>query len=159
MDVPPLRRPYIGIALKKVWIRLYEFLILGWPVLIVSSIVLSVLSLYGIDQWFNDAFRPLTVHILGLPVAVGITLFLGVFRKELALLMLAAALGTSDIGAVLSKGQILVLTTFIVLYIPCIASITTLWKEGGWKTATASALLSFTVAVVAAGFIRILMAL
>jgi ferrous iron transport protein B len=159
MDVPPLRRPYLGIALKKVWIRLYEFLTLGWPVLIISSIVLSVLSLYGIDQWFNNALKPLTVGILGLPIAVGVTLFLGVFRKELALLMLVAALGTSNIGAVLSKGQIIVLTTFIILYIPCIASLTTLWKEGGWKTATASALLSFTVAIIVAGFVHILVVL
>ena len=159
MDVPPLRRPYLGIALKKVWIRLYEFLILGWPVLIISSIVLSVLSLYGIDQWFNNALKPLTVSVLGLPVVVGITLFLGIFRKELALLMLATALGTSNIGAVLSKGQIIVLTVFIILYIPCIASLTTLWKEGGWKTAFTSALLSFTVAIIVAGFVRVLVAL
>ena len=159
MDVPPLRRPYVGIALKKVWIRLYEFLSLGWPVILVSSVVLSVLSLYGIDQWFNNALKPLTVGILGLPVAVGITLFLGVFRKELALLMLITALGTSNIGAVLSKGQILTLTVFIVLYIPCIASITTLWKEGGWRTALTSAMMSFTVAIIVAGFVHVLVVL
>ncbi|MBF0314649.1 MAG: ferrous iron transport protein B [Oligoflexia bacterium] len=157
MDVPPLRIPQLHIALKKVWLRLAEFLVLGWPVVVVSSVVLSVLSLYQIDSAINNLLSPLTVNVLQLPIAVGITLFLGVFRKELALVMLAAALGTNEIATVLTKEQIIVLTVFTVLYIPCLASLATLWKEGGWKTTLASAALNFFVAVlVGAGASRLL---
>ncbi|MBF0298084.1 MAG: ferrous iron transport protein B [Oligoflexia bacterium] len=151
MEVPPLRAPHLSIALKKVWIRLREFLALGWPVVIVSSVLLSILSLYEIDGRINTLLSPLTVNILQLPVAVGMTMFLGIFRKELALIMLAAALGTSNISSVMSKEQIFVFTVFTVLYIPCIASLAVLWKEGGWKTTLYSALLNLVVAIVIAG--------
>lgn len=155
MDVPPLRIPNINTSLKKVWHRFYEFLILGWPVVIISSIILSILSLYKIDDFINSILSPITVHILHLPAAIGITLFLGVFRKELTILMLASALGTTDIISVLSKGQILTFTTFILLYIPCIASITTLWKEGGWKVALLSAIMGLIIAIIFAGGVSI----
>ena len=80
--------------------------------------------------------------------SVGITLFLGIFRKELALVMLTTALGTTDVGSVLSHQQLVTLTVFTVLYIPCIATLSTLRAEGGWKLVGQSALLNITVAVV-----------
>jgi ferrous iron transport protein B len=150
MEVPPLRPPYLGIALKKVWLRFHEFLLLGWPVIIISSIALSVVSSLGFDSPINAVFSPFTAF-LRLPKALGITLFLGIFRKELAIIMLAAALGSRDIAAVLSTRQILTFVLFAVFYVPCIASLGTLFKEGGWKTTGLSAALNFFVALAVAG--------
>ena len=67
--------------------------------------------------------------------------------------MLESALGTANVASVLSPAQLLVLVVFTVLYIPCIATISTLWKEGGWKVAAASVALNTTVALVVAGTI------
>jgi len=44
-----------------------------------------------------------------------------------------------------------VLVVFTVLYIPCIATISTLWKEGGWKVAFYSIALNTAVALLVAG--------
>ena len=151
MEVPPLRRPYPRIVVRKVWMRLREFVVLAWPVLIVSSLALSMVSFLGMDAAINGALSPLTSSWLNLPVAVGIPLFLGLFRKELTLLMLGAALGTSAIGTVLSHSQILVLVIFTMLYVPCVATIAALWREGGWRTATASSLLNLVVSIAVAG--------
>ena len=151
MDVPPLRRPYPGLVAKKVWWRLREFLVFAWPVIAVSSLVLAFISSIGVDKLINTALSPVTSGILKLPDVTGITLFLGIFRKELTLLMLSQAFGGADISTILSKGQILVLVVFTVLYIPCIATISTLWKEGGWKVALYSIALNTTVALVIAG--------
>ncbi len=151
MEVPPLRRPYPKIVIRKVWMRLREFVMLAWPVLIVSSMVLSLMSYAGLDASVNRALSPLTVSWLNLPVAVGIPLFLGLFRKELTLVMLGAALGTDAIGTVLSHGQILVLVVFTMLYVPCVATLAAQWREGGWRTAAASALLNLGVSIAVAG--------
>ncbi|MGD0277953.1 MAG: ferrous iron transport protein B [Smithella sp.] len=151
MDVPPLRRPYLRIIGKKVWMRLYEFLTFAWPVIAVSSIVLSFLSYAGIDKLINNILAPLTSGILNLPPQTGITIFLGVFRKELTILMLNAALGTANISAVLTHCQILVLVVFTVLYVPCVATISALWKEGGWRIALSSIALNTVVSLVVAG--------
>lgn len=151
MDVPRLRRPYINIVAKKVWMRLYEFLAFAWPVIAISSVVLAFLSYIGIDKLINGILSPLTSGLLKLPQQTGITLFLGVFRKELTILMLNAALGTADISTVLSHSQILVLVVFAVLYVPCVATISTLWKEGGWRIALSSICLNTVVSLGVAG--------
>ena len=114
---------------------------------------LALASLIGLDGPLNTAFYPLTKVVLRLPEAVGITLFLGVFRKELALVMLATALGTSDVGSVLTHHQLITLTVFTVLYIPCVATLSTLRAEGGWKLVGQSALLNFSIALVIAGIV------
>lgn len=153
MDVPPLRRPYAGIVLRKVWAMTYEFLAFAWPVIAISSIVLAVMAHAGVDAYVNAALSPVTAFVLDLPENLGITLFLGIFRKELTLIMLESALGTANVASVLSPAQLLVLVVFTVLYIPCIATISTLWKEGGWKVAAASVALNTAVALVVAGTI------
>ena len=151
MDVPPLRRPYPGLVASKVWWRLREFLTFAWPVIVVSSLALAFISHVGLDKPVNALLAPITSGILRLPDQTGITLFLGIFRKELTLLMLNQALGTADVSTILSHGQLLVLVVFTVLYIPCVATISTLWKEGGWKVALYSIALNTTVALVVAG--------
>lgn len=151
MEVPPLRRPYPRIVVRKVWMRLREFVVLAWPVLIVSSLVLSLLSFAGMDGAINRFLAPLTVTWLGLPVVVGIPLFLGLFRKELTLIMLGAALGTDAIGTVLTHSQILVLVVFTMLYVPCVATLAAQAREGGWRVAVGSALLNLGVSVGIAG--------
>jgi len=153
MDVPRLRIPPMRILLKKIWLRLYEFLAFAWIVIIISSLVLEFFSFVGINRIINGALAPLSSGVLRLPPEIGITLFLGIFRKELTLIMLAQALGTSHISTLLSHTQILVLVVFTVLYIPCIATLSTLWKEGGWKLAAGSALLNTAVAIIVAGTI------
>jgi ferrous iron transport protein B len=112
-----------------------------------------MMSYAGMDGTVNALLAPLTTSVLHLPVAVGIPLFLGLFRKELTLIMLGAALGTDAIGSVLSNGQILVLVVFTMLYVPCIATLAAQWREGGWRTAVASALLNLGVSITVAGAI------
>ena len=151
MEVPPLRQPYPKIVARKVWLRLREFVMVAWPVLILSSIALSMMSYAGLDGTINGLLAPLTTSVLHLPMAVGIPLFLGLFRKELTLIMLGAALGTDAIGTVLSHGQILVLVVFTMLYVPCVATLAAQWREGGWRTALASAALNLGVSIAVAG--------
>ena len=154
MDVPPYRVPPIGNVLKKVWFRAYEFLVAAWPVLIAASIVMAALEYAGVGTWLNGLLRPLTVDLLGLPQAVGVTLVFGVLRKELALVLLFQALGTSDVASVMTTTQILTFTVFVAFYIPCVATLTTLVREIGWRWAAASAALNTAVAVIAAAVVN-----
>lgn len=147
MEVPPLRLPFLRIIFKKVWLQLYQFLVAAWPVIILSSILLAIGSSFGIDEWINHFFSPFTKTIMNLPQEVGITIFLGIFRKELVLVMLNSALKTGDVGTVLSTSQLITLTVFSVLYIPCIATLSILKKEGGWRLCLTSAALNFGIAL------------
>jgi len=155
MEIPPYRIPTLSSLWKKTWYRLKDFAIYAWPIILVGSIVLEVLTFLHVDTVINGLFSPLTVWLLGLPAAVGVTLFFGVFRKELTLIMLFQALGTFNIQQVLSPTQILVFVVFVTFYVPCISSVAVLWREGGWRVTFASVLLNSSLALALAFLARL----
>jgi ferrous iron transport protein B len=130
MEIPPYRLPSLRLLGAKTWWRLKEFIVIAWPLLIAGSLALSLAEAWALDDKINLALSPLTA-MLGLPFAVGTTLIFGVMRKELSMLMLMQALGTTQIATVMTPIQIVIFTLFVVFYIPCLATITVLWKEIG----------------------------
>jgi len=143
MEVPPYHRPSLRVVLLKTWWRLREFVIIAAPLLIAGSALLGAIEFLGWERVINTLLSPLT-SLLGLPPAVGLTLVFGVLRKELSLLMLMQALGTTQVGTVLTTGQILIFTLFVTFYLPCLATLAALAREIGWKlTALAAGTLFF----------------
>jgi ferrous iron transport protein B len=76
------------------------------------------------------------------------TLVFGIMRKELTLVMLVQALGTTHVASVLSAGQLVTFTLFVVFYVPCVATVAVIARELGWKDAGWIA--GFTVVVAVA---------
>ena len=148
LEIPDLSLPDVKTLVAKTWLALKEFITIAWPLLIASSIVLGVLEWADAADAINALLSPLTVWLLGLPVAVGMTLVFGVLRKELTLVMLVQALGTTQVNTVMTTQQLLTFTLFVVFYVPCIATIAVLAKQMGWRGAAAISGLTVVVAVV-----------
>lgn len=146
MEIPEYRLPTLGNVIRKSWRSLRDFMVVAWPILIVGSLVLSLLKFYGLDRYINDGFRPLTA-LLGLPAQIGTTLVFGIMRKELSLIMLNEALGTTQLHTVLSPNQLLTFTIFVLFYIPCVSTIAALGRELGWKGASAAVIVSLSLAL------------
>jgi ferrous iron transport protein B len=146
LEVPRYQWPTLPVVLKKVWLRLREFIVVSWPLLISGSVLLGLAEHWQLDRHVNAAFSLLTATLLGLPVVVGTTLIFGILRKELSMLMLVQALGTTDILSVMTTTQIVVFTLFIIFYIPCLATIAALVKEIGRRLAALAMLYSLAVA-------------
>jgi ferrous iron transport protein B len=77
--------------------------------------------------------------LLGLPPVIGISLIVGFLRKELAVLLLVALLGTANIPEALTPLQIMVFTLVSIFYVPCAATFAALQREFGMKRAVAVA--------------------
>jgi ferrous iron transport protein B len=133
LEVPDLRAPSLQTVFARAWIAIREFLAIAWPMLIASSIVLSLLQISGLETLINRGLSPLTVTLLGLPVAVGVTIVFGVLRKELSLMMLMQALGTTAVATVMTPAQMISFALFVVFYVPCVATLAVLGRELGWK--------------------------
>ncbi len=134
MEIPPYRWPAVRTTLGKTWLRLREFVKVAWPILVGSSFVLALAEALAWEPYLNAATRIFTWP-LGLPPAAGVPLIFGVLRKELALLLLAQALRTENLGAILSPTQMLVFTVFTIFYVPCLATVGALLREiGGRRT-------------------------
>lgn len=157
LEVPRYQRPRLKVMTRKVWFRLREFVVLSWPLLIAGSIVLGLAEHWRWDQAINAALSPLS-GMLGLPLAVGTTLVFGLLRKEMSLIMLVQALGTANIGQVMSASQIVVFTIFVMFYVPCIATIAALVKEIGRKMTAIAVGYSFLIATLLATAARFVFA-
>jgi ferrous iron transport protein B len=135
MEMPPYRMPSLKSVFNETWGRLQDFIFMAFPIIIASTFLIKLLELLGVVSILSRLLSPITVGWLGLPEAVGITLIFGILRKELTIIMLASLLGTQNFATVLTPIQMLVFTLVTLFYIPCVATISALAKEFGWRRA------------------------
>jgi ferrous iron transport protein B len=151
MEMGDYRVPQLRTVLKETGFRVVEFAKIAFPLIIVGSLAIKVAEVAGLLRPMADLLSPVTVTWLGLPVITGITLIFGVLRKELALIMLATLLGTTNFTLVLTPVQMVVFTLVTIFYIPCIATISALVKEFGWKKALTMTIFEIVFAIVLGG--------
>lgn len=132
LEIPPYRRPSLRTLLGKVWLRLKDFVVVAWPLLVGTSAVFALIEAVGWSGPLNAGVRFLTWP-LGLPAQAGVPLVFGILRKELSLIMLTQAFGTADLTLALTTGQMLVFAGFVLFYMPCLATLAALGRELGWK--------------------------
>jgi ferrous iron transport protein B len=138
MEMSDYKVPHMKTVLKQTWFRLWEFVTMAFPLIIVGSLVIKLVDIMNLLEPIANSLSPLTVAWLGLPAITGIALIFGVLRKELTVIMLATLLKVKPTD--LAQGmtpipQMIVFTLVAMLYIPCIATIAALVKEFGWKKA------------------------
>ncbi len=151
MEMHTYKAPSVKTVLKQTWFRLAEFIKIALPLIVVGSFAVKVAEISGLLDPIATALSPVTVAWLGLPAIVGVTLIFGVLRKELTLVMLAAFLGTANFAQVLTPVQMIVFTLVTMFYIPCIATISVLAREFGWKKALFVTIFEIAFAVVLGG--------
>jgi len=155
LEIPKYHLPSPKAVMNKTWFRLKEFVVIALPLLVVGSIILEVINFLDFTKPINSFLSPFTVGLLGLPVAVGITLIFGIMRKELALILLFTALGTQDVSSVMTTSQILIYTVFITFYIPCLSTYAALARELSNKRAIIITAMSIVLAIVLSLILRI----
>ncbi len=149
MEMPSYRVPTLKNVIGKSWFRVREFVVEAWPILIAGSAVLATLNYFNLAYIFNWMARPIT-WLIGLPSQVGVPLIFGILRKELSLVMLSQALGTADFELALSSEQMIVYATFVMFYLPCLATLSILRRELGTRAMLTISALTVVVALLAA---------
>ncbi len=153
LEMPAYRVPTLKNVFNKAWFRVREFIVEAWPLLIAGSAVLAALNYFHAAAVFNWLTRPLTWS-LGLPAEVGVPLIFGILRKELSLVMLSQALGTVNFASALTRVQMVTYATFVMFYLPCLATLSVLKRELGTRAMLAISALTVAVALLAALFVR-----
>jgi ferrous iron transport protein B len=154
MHMPGYKTPQVKTILIQTWDSLKEFVYIAAPLVIISGVVIQAINLAGWMPAISSFLNPVTVAWLGLPSITGILLIFGIRRKELILVMLAAYLGTTEFADVLTKPQMITLAVVSMFYVPCVATISVLWKEYGWKKALVVCIIEIVFAILLAGIVR-----
>jgi len=153
MEMPPYRTPSVSVVMKQAWIRFKPFLLTAIPLIVLGSVLVEIMRLTSVLSIISNLLSPVTVTWLGLPAFTGFLFIFGILRKEATLVLLTTIAGTADISSVMSPIQIVVFALVVMLYIPCIATITAIIKEIGWKRAIEITVFEIGLAILIGGIV------
>jgi ferrous iron transport protein B len=154
MPMPDYKIPHLKAILYQTWDAMKEFIFIAAPIVIISGVAIQGINLMGWMPSISSFLSPITVTWLGLPAITGILLIFGILRKELILVMLAAFLGSTNFSEALTSQQMITLAVVSMFYVPCVATISVLWKEYGWKKALTICIIETFGAIILAGVIK-----
>jgi ferrous iron transport protein B len=160
MEMFPFRRPTLLPMLKRTWGHFREFVVVATPIVVGGSIVLGGLYETGLLWALARPLRPVMEGWLGLPAVAGLTLIVAVLRKELALQLLVtlaiAQYGpqASNLLSFMQPHQIVVYALVNTLYVPCVATISILARELGWRRALLISSFTVVLALLVGGAAR-----
>ena len=147
MELPDLQVPSAKNVLFKTWYRIKDFFYIAFPLLVVGSIVVELLLQYDLLDVIVDPLSPVIVGMLGLPAVCSIAFIVGILRKEMALGMLQILAGGVALEAFMTPDQFVVFGVVMAVYMPCVATLITMWREIGWKETIGVSVMSIVVAI------------
>jgi len=150
MELPPLRWPTLGNVLVKTYTRMEWYLREVFPLFIMASVLIWLGRLTGGFDLAVGALVPL-VRWIGLPDETAVAFLFGFFRRDYG------AAGLYDLRNAMNGAQLLVATTTMTLFVPCIAQFSVTIKERGWKTALAISGFIFPFAFLVGGLLNALL--
>ena len=158
-EIPDMAMPHAGNVLFKTWLRVKDFFVVAFPILLAGSIVLELLMNYGVLNSLVDPLSPFTVGFLGLPAIIIVALVFGVMRKEMSLQLLVILFGTANLALVMAPEQLFVFALIMATYVPCMSALAVMVKEFGLKDSMKVTLASLAIAFSLGGLAHFLFTL
>jgi ferrous iron transport protein B len=155
VELPPLRLPRASNVLLKTLARLEWYVKEAVPLFLLGTALLFALDAVGALPGLIALGEPLVAGWLGLPAEASAAFLIGFLRRDFGATGLFALQGA---GA-LTPPQVVVALVTLTLFIPCIASVTMIAKERGWRTAAGMVALVFPLAFLVGGLLRIALSL
>ena len=140
LEIPPYRRPSLRTTGKKTWMRIKWFLKDAIPFMIFGIAVINILYTVGFLQWIATNLQSFMEGLFGLPGEASIAMVTGFLRKDLAVGML--------ISLNLTPYQLVIATTMLTVYFPCVAAFMVLIRELGVKDMLKSVVIMISTAAI-----------
>jgi len=149
VEIPPYRTPQIQAVIKKLWMRLSGFLREALPLVLLGVLFVNILYALRIIDFFAYIFTPVLTGLWGLPKEAISALIVGFLRKDVAVGML----GPLN----LSTKQLVIGSTILSVYFPCIATYMVLIRELGIKDTLRSTSIMIAVALAVGVFLNLIL--
>lgn len=157
MELPPLTVPSPKNVMFKTWYRIKDFFYVAFPLLVAGSIIIEILLQYDVLEYVVNPLSPITVGMLGLPAVCSVAFIVGILRKEMALGMLVILAGGTALDVFMTPDQFIVFGVVMAIYMPCLATLITMWREIGWKETVVVSATSIFVAITAGTLTRLVL--
>ncbi|MDI6631643.1 MAG: ferrous iron transporter B [Thermoanaerobacteraceae bacterium] len=125
VEIPPYRIPEFRVLAQKLHLRLTHFFKEAIPFILAGILVVNLACFSGLINLLARTVEPLFRFLFGLPGDAATALLLGFLRKDVALGIL--------IPLHLTPEQLVVASTILAIYFPCLATFLILWRELAWR--------------------------
>jgi ferrous iron transport protein B len=149
MEIPPYRKPSMVAIAKKLSMRIQWYLKDAIPWLFFGVFIINILYTLHFIDFLSNLFSPIVVTWFGLKKEAALALIAGFLRKDLAVGML--------LPLNMAPEQLVIATTILTIYFPCVATFTILIKELGIKDMLKAMILMMFVAFTVGGIQRFLL--
>ena len=149
LEIPPYRMPQLSAVVKKLWMRVFDFLREAVPYVLLGVLFVNILYMLNIIDRLSSLFAPIMTGLWGLPKEAISALLVGFLRKDVAIGML----GPLE----LTTKQLVIGSTILAIYFPCIATFAMLVRELGAKDMFKSACIMMSVATVVGTLLNIIL--
>ncbi len=146
MEIPPYRWPLWRGVVKKLGMRLRGFAREGVPLVFLGVLVVNLLHMTPFFDVVAAMTAPLTTRLLGLPDEATAALVIGMFRKDMAMGLLGAMH--------LSIKQLVVASTVLAMFFPCVATFAVLFRELGPRDTAKSTAIMVIAALTVGGILN-----
>ncbi len=123
IEIPPYRLMPWRLTFEKLWLRVRGFIIEAVPIMIIAIPVINILNMIGVFEAVSSFTAPVVSGLLGLPKEAVGAIFVALFRMDAAMALLA------PLG--LTAKQLVVSSVVMVMFFPCIATLTIILREMG----------------------------
>jgi ferrous iron transport protein B len=149
VEIPPYRIPQLKAVLKKLWMRLFGFIYEALPFVFVGILFINILYALKIMDFFSDLFSPVLTGLWGLPKEAVSALVIGFLRKDVAVGMLGP-LNLTD-------KQLVIGSTILAVYFPCIATYVNIARELGLKDLLKTTSIMILVALLTGALLNLIL--
>jgi ferrous iron transport protein B len=149
LEIPPYRLPQVYAVIKKLSMRIASFLKEAVPYVLLGILFVNLLHALKLIDFLAGLCGPILQNIWGLPKQAISALIVGFLRKDVAIGMLG------PLG--LTTKQLVIGSTILAIYFPCVATFTVLVKELGLRDMFKSAILMVFTALVVGGLMNLIL--
>ena len=148
-EIPPYRMPQPAAVLKKLWMRVQEFILGAVPLVLLGVFIVNLLYMVGIFDFLARIFAPVLNGLWGLPEGTIAPMFMGFLRKDIAVGML----GPLE----LTTKQLVIACTILAIYFPCMATFIMMVRELGIRDMLKSAGIMIVTTLVVGSILNIVL--
>jgi ferrous iron transport protein B len=149
LEIPPYRRPQILAVIKKLWMRTQAFLVSAVPYVLLGILIINILYTLKAIDLLAKLFSPILRGLWGLPSEAVSALLIGFLRKDVAVGMLGPLNLTTK--------QLIVGSTILAIYFPCVATFVVLVRELGVKDMLKSTIIMVIVALLVGSLLNLVL--
>jgi ferrous iron transport protein B len=149
LEIPPYRFPPWRVVGEKLWMRVSGFIKEALPIVLGAVLVVNVLYILGVFQFIANVTAPVIKGLLGLPKESIVAIMVGFLRKDVAVGMLAPL--------ALTAKQLVVSSTVLAMFFPCVATFVILIRELGIKDMLKATGIMIVAALVMGGFLNLVL--